>query len=350
MGGSLVTGVHVKHVHAAVQGCTTKGVAVFVGTSPSREDVDHLILTRHWRHPRLRDPAEHAADSASGTSRGLVGGTEPCLAEAGAVELTIVAGDRPDVRPFVVVHQGVHMAVAIVGHSPTLLRAVVAIVADALASVEVGTDGIGAGATAHATVLLGDVLISVVHQGVADVVDVHIVGFTTVVAIAGTFVGADADTLVDPSEAFGHIALIVQHLVDVRLHILHGLNRETASEELQIVIVAFQLAKPVVGTTAAHRVGREVGIVTNEQDELKVVVWVVVDILDVILDLGVVVATDFAQADDGGGTPRLVLPVDKGLHGFHVLVGADDQQFAAVFEEGVLRVAFLEVNETVVVS
>ena len=224
MGVTVIAWVHVKHVHATVERCTAKSMVELVGMFPFREDVNHFVLTSHWRHPRLGDPAEHAADSASGTSCGFVGGSQPSLAEASAIELAVVASNGPDIRPFVVVYQGVHVAVAVTCYSPTGLRTVVAVVADTLAGIKVSTDGIGTGATAHATVLLGDVFVGVVHQGVADVVDMYIVGFTAVVTVAGTFVGTDTDTLVEPSLVTFHVALIVQHFLNVGVHVSHALN------------------------------------------------------------------------------------------------------------------------------
>ena len=200
----------------------------------------------------------------------------------------------------------------------------VAIVDDASTIVDIGADGIGTGAGTHTAVLLGHGLVGVVHQGVADVVDVYIVGFTTVVAVAGTFVGTDAYTFVDPGFVFLHVALIKQHFLDMGVHVIDVLHRETACEGFKVIVRAFQLAKPVIGTSTAHRMGSKVGIITNEKDELKVALGVGVDAVDVVLDLGVVVATDFAQADHGGGTARLVFPIHERLHGFHVLVGADD--------------------------
>ena len=46
----------------------------------------------------------------------------------------------------------------------------------------------------------------------------------------------------------------------------------------------------------------------------------------------------------------MVLPFDKGLHAFHVLVGADDKHFATVLNEVVLGSAFRVVDETVAVG
>ena len=227
------------------------------------------------------------------------------------------------------------MAVAVVGHSPACLRTVVAIVDDACAVVDVGTDGVGIGAAAHAAVLLRDALISVVQKGVADVVHVHIVGFAAVVALAGAFVGTDADAFVEPSEAFRHVALVIEHLIHMGLYIVRTLHRETTGEDFQIVVVAFQLSEPVVGAATAHRVGGEVGIVANEQDVSEVAFLIVVNALDVVLDQRFVVAADFSQADYRGGASRLVLPLHVGLHGIHVLVGADDQHFAEVLDESV---------------
>ena len=242
------------------------------------------------------------------------------------------------------------MAVAVVGHSPTGLRTVVAVVADALAFVEVGTYGGGVGAAAHAAVLLRHVLVCVVHESVADVVDVDIVGFAAVVAVACTFVGTDADALVEPSEAFFHVAFVVEHFVDMSLNVLNALHRETTGKHFKVVVAAFQLAKPVVGTTAAHRVGGEVGIVANEEDELKVALGVGVDAVDVVLDLGVVVAAGFGHADHRRGTARLVFPVYERLHGLHVLVGADDEHLSAVLFKVILRRVLFVVDEAVVVG
>ena len=194
------------------------------------------------------------------------------------------------------------MAVAVVGHSPTGLRTMVAVVADALTSVEIGAYGTGTGATAHAAVLLGNGFVGVVHEGVADVVDVHIVGFTAIVALTSTFIGTDANALVEPSEAFWHVALIIQHLFDMSLHIFHGLHRETASEDFEVIVVAFQLAEPVVGTSSAHGVRRKVGIVANEKNELKVTLGVGVDVVDVVLDLVVIVTASFGHANHRGRT------------------------------------------------
>ena len=47
--------------------------------------------------------------------------------------------------------------------------------------------------------------------------------------------------------------------------------------------------------------GSKVGIVAYEKDELQIMVGVIVDALDVALDLVIVVATYFAQANHGRG-------------------------------------------------
>ena len=241
------------------------------------------------------------------------------------------------------------MADAVVGHSPALLRAMVAVVADALASVEVGADGVGTGAAADAAVLLRHILIGVVHQGVADVIDVHIVGFAEV-ALTGAFVGTDTNALVDPSDVAFHVALIIQHFLDVGVDVGHALHRETAREDFEVVVVAFELAEPVVAAAAAHRVRCDVGIVANEEDIDQVTLRISVDAVDVVLDLVLVVATNLGEAHDRGGTARLVLPIDERLHGFHILVGANDQHLAAVLKEIVLGIAFLVVDKAVAVG
>ena len=103
------------------------------------------------------------------------------------------------------------------------------------------------------------------HQCVTDIVDMHIVGFAKV-TLTSAFVGRNADTLVEPSEAFRHVAFVIQHLVDMGLHVTDALHRETANEDFKVVVVAFDLAKPVVGTSTTHRVGRDVVVVANEED------------------------------------------------------------------------------------
>ena len=127
----------------------------------------------------------------------------------------------------------------------------VAVVDDAGTSVDIVADGSGTCPTTHAAVLLGHGFVGVVQQGVTDIVDVHIVGFAEV-AVSGTFVGADADALVEPGEAFGHVTLIIQHLVDMGVHVVDVLHRETANKHFKVVVVAFQLTKPVVGAAAIH--------------------------------------------------------------------------------------------------
>ena len=121
----------------------------------------------------------------------------------------------------------------------------------------------------------------------------HIVGFAAIVTITSTFVGTDTDALVEPSEAFRHVALVIQHLLDMGLHIVNALHRETASEDFKVVVITFQLTKPIVGTASVHRMRCEVGIVANKEYELKIVCRVIVDVSDVILDLVVVVAACF---------------------------------------------------------
>ena len=77
---------------------------------------------------------------------------------------------------------------------------------------------------------------------------------------------------------------------------------------------------------------------------------IVVNALDVALDLGVAVASSFGHAHHRGGTARLVFPIHERLHGFHVLVSADDQHFAVVLKKSVLGSAFSIVDETVAVG
>ena len=85
----------------------------------------------------------------------------------------------------------------------------VAVVDDAHTFVDSVADGALAG-TATA-MQLGDMLVGVVFQGVADKVDGWVVVFARVATTCTD--GTDAQALIDPSEVFRHVALVVKHFV-----------------------------------------------------------------------------------------------------------------------------------------
>ncbi len=278
-------------------------MAVLVSTTPFAKDVNHFVLAVHRRNPRLAHPREHAADGTGGDTGRVVAGTHPCLSEAftvgtAIVEFTSQTCHRPVDGPHVIVDQGVDVAVAVVGYTPAGFGTMVAVVDDAHARIDGVADGALAGTTT--TVQFVDMLVGVVLQGVADEVDVLVVVFAIVAATSAD--GTDTQALVDPGEAFRHIALIVKHLVHLIGQMCSGLYRESTDHDFFVVVVAFQLAEPSVGTLATHGMRRDVVIVANEQDENEVALGVVVDAADVVLDLRVAVATGFAHADHGGRT------------------------------------------------
>ncbi len=95
--------------------------------------------------------------------------------------------------------------------------------------------------------------------------------------------------------------------------------------------------------------GGKVGIVAHQQDIGEIVFRVSVDAVDVILDTAVVVATHFGEAHHGGGTARQVLPVDERLHGFHVLVGADDKHLTGIGQKWVFGSLGFVIDEAMAV-
>ena len=322
---AVVVGVHVKDFHVAIERGSAQSVVELVGTAPFAKDVDHLVLTRHRWLPRLRNPTEHASDGSCGSTRGIVGGTHPRLAEAVHVKLAVVAGRRPDERPFVVVHQGVYMAIVEIAHIPTRCGAVVAVVANACACIEILAHHGGIGAHAHAEIVSRNLDVGVMYQGVADVFNVHVIRLPAVVAAARAFGGAYADAFVEPIDGGRHVALVIQHLGDLILHIGHALSGKSSYKDFGIVVVAFQLAKPNVGASARHGFGREVAVVADQKHMAKVLFWVVVMAENERLNHVSVVAANFRKADHRGRSARLVFPIHKGLHSLQILVRADDQ-------------------------
>ena len=319
---------------------------------PFGNDVNHLVLTRHRGCPRLGNPTEHAADGSCGTTCRTVGSSQPCFGKASAVELAIVTSHRPHKWPLVVIGKGVHMSVAVASHSPAGLRTVVAIVDNAGAIVDIAADGGGTGTTTHTAVLLANALVSIVQQGVADIVHVDIVGFTAIVTATCALVGSDANAFVKPSQTCWHVAFIIKHLFHMGHHILDAFHRETAGKSLKVVIsvITFQHAKPVVRIATGHRMGRKFTVVANKKNIFKVAVGIVIDVLDVSLDLGVTIAAGISEAHHRSGSSRLVFPIHKRLHGFHVLGRTDDEHFASILNKRVSGYAFPIVDEPVLVG
>ena len=94
----------------------------------------------------------------------------------------------------------------------------VAIVADASARVEIGTQHGGIGTHAHAKVMPRHVAISVMHQSVSDIFHVDIVRLATVVATARTFRRAYAYALAKPVGIGRHVTLVIDHFDHLVLH------------------------------------------------------------------------------------------------------------------------------------
>ena len=223
----------------------------------------------------------------------------------------------------------------------------VAVVADAGTIVEVLSQHGRIGAYAYTVIMLRDFTVSIVQQGVADVFNMLIVGLSTVVSAAGSFAGANADAFVQPVGLGGDVAFVVDHFRDLVLHIGHSLGRETAYKHLWVIVVAFELAKPDVGSAAAHRLGCEVGIVAHQEHITEVLVGVVVAVEDIRLDEVGVVASYLGETDHRGRPSRHVLPVDKRLHGVQETVGTNDQKTTFVGDEGVFGCFVAIVDETV---
>ena len=320
-----------------------------IGRAPLAKHGHHLVLACHRRLPRLVDPAEHATDGTRRRTSSIVGGTHPCLCKTSRAELSVEACRRPDERPLVVVHQGIHIAAGKTTHMPTRHRAVIAVVADAHAFVEVLAQHSGIGAHTHAMVMLRDLGVGVMQQGVTYIFHVDIVRLASVVAAASTFRRANADALSKPVGVGGHVAFVIDHLGHLVLHIGHALHGETTHKDLGVVVVAFKLPQPDVGASSIHGLGGDGIVVAHEQHIAQVLIGVIVMAENERLDLTNAVAANVIEVDQGRRSTRLVFPCHERLHGIKIAWWADDQHLALIWDKVVFSRPLTIVDETMCV-
>ena len=240
-------------------------------------------------------PAEHPADGACGRASGVVGSPHPGLGETVVIKLSIETSRRPDEGPAVVVGQSVHVAVGERADVPPCDEAVVAIVANARTGIEVSSEHRRIGAHAHAVIVLRHLAVGIVQQRVADIIHVLTVRLA-VVPRALSLGGANANAFAEPVGIGRHIALVVDDLFHLVLHIGDALDRETPHEHLGVVVVAFQLSEPDVGAAPVHGTWRDIGIVAHQQYKTQILRGIIVMIENERLDGIIAIATCVSKA------------------------------------------------------
>ena len=178
-----------------------------------------------------------------------------------------------------------------------------------------------------------------------------VVGLTEVAA-ACTFVLRNALSCRKPSVSRVDISFVMDDLVDLCGDMVGILGRETAYDDIVVVVIANQLSEKLVGATGIASSSGEITlhlcVVTHEQDVADVGVSVVLA-LDVGFD-GITGKTGNGGAHHCNGSANLLFPVDERLHGIHESIVADDEQFASLVDGVVFAQAFAVVDEMVLVQ
>ena len=225
----------------------------------------------------------------------------------------------------------------------------IAIVANARTLVEVLAQLGGIGACTYPMIMLRNLGIGVMHQSVTDIINMLVIRLSTIMSTACTFHRTNTYAFAQPIGISSNIALIVYYFSHLSLDMGYVFSRKTADKNLGIIVIAFQLPKPNIGSTAIHGSWRDLIVVTHQKHIAKILVGIVVMAEDERLDLIRIVTAYVGKVDQGCWTTRLVFPSHKRLHGVKKLGRTNDQHLTLVGDKVVFCCPLPIVDETMMV-